>query len=43
VPVTTFAKGRGQEQFLGYYDSMDIYRKLVRLLRLPVATRLAAN
>ena len=43
VPVTTFAKGRGQEQFLGYYDNTDIYRKLVRLLRLPVATRLAAN
>ena len=38
VPVVTFAKGAGQELFGGYYDNTDIYRKLVRLMKLRVNT-----
>jgi alkaline phosphatase len=39
VPVATFAKGVGQEQFGGYYDNTDIFRKLaaVMLLQVPAA------
>ncbi len=34
TPVATFAKGAGQELFSGYYDNTDIYRKLVKLMKL---------
>ena len=36
VPVATFAQGAGQELFNGYYDNTDIYRKLVKLMKLQV-------
>jgi alkaline phosphatase len=32
VPVSTFAKGAGQELFAGYYDNTDIYRKLCAVM-----------
>ncbi len=36
VPVTTFAKGKGQELFGGYYDNTDIFKRLVKLMNLEV-------
>jgi len=34
VPVQTFALGAGQEQFNGYYDNTDIFRKMKTLMGL---------
>ncbi|MFA6775522.1 MAG: alkaline phosphatase [Sphaerochaetaceae bacterium] len=31
LPVPVFARGIGQEQFAGYYDNTDIYRKMAAL------------
>ena len=44
VPVATFAQGAGQELFNGYYDNTDIFRKLVKLMKLQVpAVKVAAK
>lgn len=31
LPVAVFAKGQGQDQFGGYYDNTDIYKKLAAI------------
>jgi alkaline phosphatase len=43
VPVTTFARGAGQELFAGYYDNTDIFRKLASVLGVSVNTTVASS
>jgi len=37
VPVPTFALGRGQDIFNGYYDNTDIFGKLIQVMGVKIA------
>jgi len=43
VPVTTSAVGVGEETFSGYYDNTDVARKIMAIMGLEAAMKLAAN
>ena len=43
LPVAVLAEGAGSEMFNGYYDNTDIYRKLVKLMKLQATLKVAAK
>jgi alkaline phosphatase len=43
VPVTTSAIGVGAETFNGYYDNTDVAKKIMAVMGLDAAMKLAAN
>lgn len=43
IPVPTFALGRSQNLFNGYYDNTDIFRKLTAIMGIKVTSKLASN